>query len=60
VLWAEVIDEQIDAETTRALREPPDIFSLFQQSIRALILHFITAEQSPSKQSPSKKQESKT
>ena len=58
-LWSEVIDEQIDAETTQALCEPPDVFLLFQQSIRALILHFITAEPSPSKQRPSKKQRNK-
>ena len=58
-LWSEVIDEQIDAETTQALCEPPDVFLLFQQSIRALILHFITAEPGPSKQRPSKQRPSK-
>ena len=46
-LWADVTDERIDPATIEALRTPPDLPSLFETTVRAVVDSFVPASTDP-------------
>ena len=42
-LWADVVDDHIDPTTIAALAEPPDVTALFEQTIGAVVAHYVPA-----------------